>query len=41
MDGGWILSAGMDHALKLWNLSDEDVQSAISKSYNYSQGDRV
>ncbi len=39
MDGKYILSAGMDHAIKLWNvLDDEKLQTAIKKSYEYKKG---
>ena len=41
MDGKYILSAGMDHALKLWNMDDEKLQATIEKSYQYKKGDTV
>lgn len=33
--GSRIISCGMDHSLKLWQLDREDMQTAIKKSYEY------
>ena len=35
-----IVSGGLDNAVKIWNLGDDDVQRAISRSYQDSIGRR-
>lgn len=33
--GDQVISCGMDHSLKLWNLSDPEVAAAVEASYSY------
>lgn len=35
LSGNRIMSCGMDHSLKLWQLDTEDVQTAVKKSYEF------
>ena len=41
MEGKYILSAGMDHALKLWDLECDELKATIAKSYKHTKGSRV
>lgn len=36
MDGTRIISGGMDHSLKLWQLDNEPISAAIKLSYTFN-----
>ena len=38
--GTRILSCGMDHALKLWEVDTPPIQKAIQESYEYQRGSK-
>ena len=37
MNGQYVVSAGMDHAIKVWDISGDDVKYIIEKSYKHSR----
>lgn len=39
LDGTSILSAGMDHAIKLWNVTAGDIVEATERSYKHNRGE--
>ena len=37
MNGQYAVSAGMDHAIKVWDISGDDVKHVIERSYKHNR----
>ncbi|KAK3097738.1 hypothetical protein FSP39_012662 [Pinctada imbricata] len=37
IDGSQIVSCGMDHSLKIWKTTTEEIQAAVRESYTYNR----
>ena len=41
LSGQLVISSGMDHALKVWDIGTREVQDAVQNSYQHKRGSTV
>ena len=41
LSGQLVISSGMDHALKVWDIGTGEVEDAVKSSYQHKRGSTV